>query len=109
MKLPNGEYALVDIRKLSEYCLNMHHLRGRNKARVFAAVGITSNDAEQLRSALLLAAKEGDAEIGAATQWGQRYVIDFEFIHEGKAVRIRSAWIVRTAENLPYLTTCYVL
>ena len=40
MRLPNGERAVIDIRKLQEYCLNSQHPRGRNKARVFASVGI---------------------------------------------------------------------
>ena len=44
MKLPNGERAIVDCRKLDEYCLNPHHPRGRNKARVFASVGIGQAD-----------------------------------------------------------------
>ena len=48
MKLPNGDHALVDIRKLLEYCLNPQHPRGRNKARVFASVGIREADAEEL-------------------------------------------------------------
>jgi hypothetical protein len=34
MKLPNGERAIVDRRKLEECCLNPHHPRGRNKAKV---------------------------------------------------------------------------
>jgi hypothetical protein len=38
MKLPNGDQAVVDIAKLRDYCLNKDHLRGRHKARVFAAV-----------------------------------------------------------------------
>jgi Domain of unknown function (DUF6883) len=53
MKLPNGEKAIVDIGKLLDYCLNLAHPRGRNKARVFASVGIQKADAEDLRSALL--------------------------------------------------------
>ena len=53
MKLPNGDRAIVDIRKLRAYCLNLHHARGRNKARVFASVGIRETDAEELRAALL--------------------------------------------------------
>lgn len=109
MKLPNGEHAIVDIRKLTDYCLNPHHLRGRHKARVFAAVGITLNDAEQLHSALVVAAKEGEAELGAASPYGQRYLVDFDFIRRDRSVRIRSAWIVRIGGALPYLTTCFVL
>jgi hypothetical protein len=109
MKLPNGEDAIVDIRKLRDYCLNAQHLRGRNKARVFAAVGITLNNADELRSALLAAAKESEAELGTSTPYGERYVVDFDFVHQGRTVRIRSAWIVRIGEGRPYLTTCYVL
>jgi hypothetical protein len=38
VKLPHVELAVVDIAKLRDYCLNADHLRGRHKARVFAAV-----------------------------------------------------------------------
>jgi hypothetical protein len=34
-KLPNAEWALLDIRKLADYCLSPVHPRGRHKARVF--------------------------------------------------------------------------
>jgi hypothetical protein len=61
MKLPNGEGAIVDIRKLQEYCLNAQHPRGRNKARVFASVGIRQADAEVLRTALVVAASNAEA------------------------------------------------
>src|SRR5215467_6961546 len=52
MNLPNGERAIVDIRKPQEYCLNPQHPRGRHKARVFASVGIREAEAEELRTAL---------------------------------------------------------
>ena len=52
MKLPNGHRAIVDIRKLRDYCLNPNSPNGRNKARVFAAsLGLTPPDAEILRQA----------------------------------------------------------
>ena len=34
--LPKGERAIVDLRKLRDYCLNLDGARGRHKARVFA-------------------------------------------------------------------------
>lgn len=109
MKLPNGERAIVDIRKLQEYCLNPQHSIGRNKARVFASVGIRVGDAEGLREALLAAACNAEALPGAASVYGQRYVVDFDMVRQGRTVRIRSAWIVRVGEALPRLTSCYVL
>ena len=109
MKLPNGDHAIVDIRKLLEYCLNPQHPRGRNKARVFASVGIREADAEELRTALFAAARGTDVQLGVANVHGQRYMIDFDLIRQGRVVRIRSSWIVRIGDGLPRLTSCYVL
>jgi hypothetical protein len=109
MKLPHGERASVDIRKLQEYCLNSEHPRGRNKARVFASVGIREADAEVLRSALLAAASDAEARLGIANPHGQRYVVDFDFVHRKRMIKIRSTWIVRIEEDWPRLTSCYVL
>jgi len=109
MKLPNGDRAVVDIRKLQEYCLNPYHFRGRNKARVFASVGIAMSDAETLRSALLAAAVNAEARLGIANVYGQRYIVDFDLVRGGKNVSIRSTWIVRNGEGHPRLTSCYVI
>lgn len=109
VKLPNGDRAIIDSRKLEEYCLNPQHPRGRNKARVFASVGISLADSEALRQALLAAARDVDARRATASPWGQRYIIDFDLNHGARSARIRSTWIVRTREGLPRLTSCYVL
>jgi hypothetical protein len=109
MKLPNGERAIVDSAKPREYCLNSQHSRGRHKARVFASVDILQEDSDFLREALLAAAREADARSSGANAYGERYVVDFEIFRQGRTVNIRSLWIVLTGENLPRLTTCYVL
>jgi len=109
MKLPNGERAIVDIRKLQEYCLNSQHTRGRHKSRVFASVGIREDDAEELKTALLAIASSAEARFGLANPYGQRYILDFDFVRQDRTIRIRSTWIVRTGEQLPRLTSCYVL
>jgi hypothetical protein len=109
MKLPNGDYAIVDIRKLRAYCLNSQHSRGRNKARVFASVGIREADAEEIRTALLAAAGNAEARLGTANVYGQRYIVDFDLVRQSRTVSIRSTWVVRTGEDLPRLTSCYVL
>lgn len=109
MKLPNGELAIVDSAKLREYCLNPHHYRGRHKARVFASINIHQEDSEVLREAILTAAREAEARPGDANEYGRRYAVDFELVRHGKTANIRTLWIVRKGENLPRLTTCYVL
>ena len=110
MRLPNGEHAIVEIRKLRDYCLNPDNPRGSNKARVFAAVlGLTAADAEQLRKALLHAAHAGDALSGELDMHGQRYTIDFTMTTETGSAQIRSGWIVLHSDTAPRLATCYVI
>src|SRR5712691_3337753 len=77
MKLPGGEDAIVDPEKLTGYCLNPEHPRGKHKARVFAtALGFTAENADALRAALLMAAASGDAQPAASDQFGDRYVLE---------------------------------
>jgi hypothetical protein len=108
--LPNPEEAVVDLAKLENYCLNPEHPRGRHKARVFAsALGLTLADAELLRRTLLSVALDHDATSTDADSYGQRYVLDFTMEGPQGSARVRSCWIVRTGEDFPRLTTCYVL
>jgi hypothetical protein len=54
MLIPNGELAIIDIRKLRDYCLNLNHDTGKHKARLFLSIlGMTAEDAEDLRLILL--------------------------------------------------------
>jgi hypothetical protein len=109
MKMPGGEAAIVDRQKLTGYCLNPEHPRGKHKARVFArALGVTAENADALRKALLAAAANADAQLGGADQFGDRYVIEFEIRGPGGSGVVRSMWIVRRGEWIPRLTSCFV-
>ena len=46
MKMPDGDVAIVDRQKLTGYCLNPEHPRGKHKARVFATLGFTAENAD---------------------------------------------------------------
>ncbi|HEY3245689.1 MAG TPA: hypothetical protein VGM03_20280 [Phycisphaerae bacterium] len=110
MKLPNADRAVVEIEKLTDYCLSPHHLRGRHKARVFAAVlGLTAADADALRDALMDAAQSQEVVLGETDDFGQRYVLDFLMRGARGTAAVRSTWIVRRGEDFPRLTSCYVL
>ncbi|HWW84306.1 MAG TPA: hypothetical protein VNZ26_11920, partial [Vicinamibacterales bacterium] len=65
MKMPGGDAAIVDRQKLTGYCLNSEHARGKHKARVFATLGFTVENAHELRAALLRAAASNDAQAAA--------------------------------------------
>ena len=110
MKLPEADRAIVDRRKLTEYCLNPAHDDGRHKAALFEElVGVTVHDADLLLAALRNAALTGAASVGRSDKYGQRYTIDFEYTGPAGAATIRSVWIVRTGEEIPRLVTCYIL
>jgi hypothetical protein len=111
MKLPNGERAIVDVVKLRDYCLSAQHPYGSNKARVFrSALGFDESRAEELRKILLDAAANGDADAKKQDEHGERYVIEFSLPgRSGRAVTVRSCWIVRPDEEAPRLTSCYVV
>jgi hypothetical protein len=54
MLIPNAENAVVDIRKLRDYCLNPNHDEGKHKARLFSSIiGMTAENAEDLGQILL--------------------------------------------------------
>ncbi len=110
MKLPNADRAVVEIEKLRDYCLSSSHPRGRHKARVFVtALGITADDAEELRQAILSAVLTEDATPTERDEYGQRFVVDFSMRRQGKEAVVRSSWIIRRGEDVPRLTSCYVL
>lgn len=74
-----------------------------------SVLGITRKNAELLQSALRKAAVEEEAVQAHRDEFGQRYVVDFEMkVALGRGI-VRSTWIVLTGEDLPRLTSCYVL
>jgi hypothetical protein len=109
-RLPNGDRAILDMRKIEDYCLNPSHPRGRHKARVFReALGLRRNDASWLRDALLEAARFGEAFPDGEDAWGTRWRLDATVRRQAKSVVVRTIWIVRPGESLPRFVTCWVL
>jgi hypothetical protein len=110
MLLPSGHNAIIDDRKLREYCLSPEHEEGKHKAILFhRLLGLTANDAPRLVAALRKAAEYGEASEGLSDRYGQRYVIDFDMPGAAGSIAVRSAWIVRAGEDMPRLITCYII
>lgn len=108
--IPNGSEAVVEFRKLTEYCLNPDHMNGRHKARVFRSVlGIDKGHAGLLLDALMNAARSSRATEVQGDSHGRRFVIDFRMEGPKGAATVRSAWIIRTGELFPRFVTCFVL
>ena len=110
MKLPEGERAVIDRRKLTDYVLSPQHDDGRHKAKLFKEVlGINLESMDLLQDALTEAAATGEAAPGRVDRYGQRVLVDFDFKGPGGQALVRSVWIVRLGERLPRLVTCYIL
>ena len=100
----------METRKLRDYCLSPEHPRGRHKARGFAsALGLTVDDSQELRRALLAAALSEEALVAEEDEYGQRYMLDFEMSTEMGSAVVRSGWMVRSGEDFPRFTSCWVL
>jgi hypothetical protein len=110
VKLPNGDQAIIDSRKVTDYSLNPEHDDGKHKARLFQELlGVSLANAQLLLDALEEAAIRGEATVGKQDKYGQRFVLDFELTGPTGSATVRSAWIIRTSENVPRLVTCYIL
>ncbi|MCG3130339.1 MAG: hypothetical protein FLDDKLPJ_01094 [Phycisphaerae bacterium] len=110
MKLPNGDEAYIDRRKLVDYALNPDHDDGKHKAALFRdLLGMTRESVEELISVLRQGALEGEAVPGRRDRYGHRYTVDIDLTGPRGAVVVRSAWIIRAQEDFPRLVTCYIL
>ena len=69
----------------------------------------SADHAEELRDALLSAARTEEAVLGDQDEYGQRYLLDFKMIGPKREAAIRSSWIVRAGEDFARSTSCYVL
>ena len=73
------------------------------------ALEVTADNAEELKQAILSAVIIEEAVPTERDEYGQRYVVDFSMSRQGKEAIVRSSWIVRSGEDYPRLTSCYVL
>lgn len=110
MILPNASSAVIDPGKIRDYCLNFEHPRGKHKAKIFQEVlGITKNDTQDLILQIKRQIKSSECIAGEADAYGQRYTVDVVIRKQHLEAVVRTAWIIKTNENIPRLTTCYVL
>jgi hypothetical protein len=109
-RLPHCDQAILDVRKIEDYCLSPSHPRGRHKARVFReALDLQRSDALWLRDALLQAARSAEAFRDGQDAWGTYWRLDANLRRQGKSAVVRMIWIVRTGESVPRFVTCWVL
>jgi hypothetical protein len=108
MRLPNAGRAVVDPAKVRDYLLSPDHPDGSSKARFFGALGFTREGWPRLRDALLAVAREGEAEPGTASVFGQKYVARGIIPGpDGRAAAVVTVWIVLRGDDVPRFVTAY--
>jgi len=101
--------AIIDTKKICDYCLNPEHPRGKHKARVFqSALGMTSENADDLISLINRRIRDMECEVGEVDAFGQRYTVDIEIEYNDMKAFVRTSWIIKHGETRPRLTTCFV-
>src|SRR4030095_12856518 len=107
-KLPNGERALIPMEKLTDYCLNPDHARGKDKARVFASVlGITQERAHELADLARHAARAGDMTNERSPVWGHYYRVDWAVPARVEVV-LRTIWEIAPGAEIPRLVSVFM-
>lgn len=109
-RLPNGDGALVEEKKLSEYLLNLQHADGASKARFFLARGFTAAAWPTMRDALIAQGRNNRVTKMVQTTWGTRYQVDCHCpTPDGSNPCIRSVWEIANEGPCPRLLTAYPL
>ena len=108
MRLPGAEHSICDATKVQDYLLSREHPVGRAKAQFFESLGFTRAEWHALQSALLRVGRDGEAELGAASVFGQKYVVRGTIQGpSGDTAAIVTVWIMLTGETTPRLITAH--
>jgi hypothetical protein len=108
MKLPNSDRALIPMEKLTGYCLNPNHSKGKHKARVFQSVlNLTADNADVLSALIQQAAIFGNVVQQDFTPQGQIFKVDWE-IPNTDGRKLRTTWEITHSSEIPRLITAFI-
>ncbi len=108
MLLPGGTRAVVSATKIRDYLLSNAHPVGRFKAALFARLGYTAANWQDLADVLVELAGSAEAEVGDVDEFGTRYTVRAKITGpSGGTAEFVTVWIVRTDEDVPRFVTAY--
>ena len=108
MEFPNREKAYIPISKLRDYLLSETHLVGKAKARFWRAVGLDKTNMDVLRQSLIDIARHGEVREVTTSPYGTKYMVEGSIQTPlGKAVRVRTVWIIDRGQDRPRFVTAY--
>ena len=106
MKIPGSARPVIEEAKVRDYLLSPEHPVGRAKAQFFVPLGFERTNWSVLRDQLQQLASV-DAELGAGTRFGQKYVVRGTIHGPMAAAAIVTVWIVLHGEDFPRFVTAY--
>jgi len=105
-----SDHFKIDVKKLSEYCLNEKHPIGKHKAKVFSsALGVTERDAVRLKRIMLSKMALADLTLEFEDQYGKRFSSVIKVDIKDKSAFVKTIWLCRRSEDIFRLITCYII
>ncbi|MDB9524745.1 hypothetical protein PN498_01980 [Oscillatoria sp. CS-180] len=101
----------IDPRKLTAYALDLENPKGSAKAIMFRQyLGFTPANYQSLVAQIEAKALDAEAILGKQDEHGQRYRVDMLTIgvEPDQQEIVRTAWMVRPADDLAKLVTLYI-
>lgn len=107
MRLPNRKNLIIPKEKLTEYLLSEIHATGKFKARFFRSLGFNETNVGLLEKSIRKVAEQPIRE-DSTSPYGTKYVIDGEIeTPSGKAIQMRTVWIIEKGQRRPRFITIY--
>ena len=108
--LPHWDEAILDIRKLEDYCLS-HRTRVADTRLEYSDTRLGSSAATQPGCEMFCLKPRGPAKLlkFAADAWGTSWHFDISIERQRKSAIVRTIWIERAGEEAPRFVTCWVL
>jgi hypothetical protein len=108
--LRNADVAVIAPEKLTRYCLDMRSKRGHHKARVFkAALGFDLSNYVDLLKQLREGVMIHEARLVGKTDHGELWQVDMPVTGPAGTASVRTGWIYEEGNDVPRLTTAFVL
>lgn len=109
-RLPDGELAWVEEKKIRLYLLNLEHEQGGAKAKFFLNRGFTAEAWEEMGKALVAQATTNPLAKTMKTEFGVRHTVDCNCpTPDALDPCIRTVWEVSEEDVRPRLITAHPL
>ena len=105
--LLNADEASIPVAKLRDFVLSESHRDNRDRWRLFAAIGFTQENWEEIADALRAQHLTNDAVASRSNSRGQLYTIVAPLVGPKGTANIKSVWQIDYGTEAPRFITAY--